>query len=128
MPMGRSFALLTPLLLVSGALAAGPPFTAAQAKAGQATYKANCQSCHGAKLQGGAGPALMGSHFDQRWMGKKLDDLYYITHSLMPLNAPGSLSTTQYLDTLAYILQSNKFKPGSKPLTATAVKTALIKR
>ena len=122
MKMKRLLALSVTLSLVSGALAAAPPFTAAQATAGDKVYTANCQSCHGNKLQGGAGPALAGKAFLQKWSSHKLDDLYYIIHSQMPLSAPGSLSDTQYLDVTTFILQKNGAKPGKKSLTAAALK------
>lgn len=126
MKLKRLLAFNAGLALLSGALAATPPFTAAQAKAGEKVYTANCQGCHGDKLQGGAGPVLEGKSFLQKWSGKKVDDLYYIIHSQMPLNAPGSLSDKEYLDVTTFILQSNGIKPGKKPLTAAALKKTTI--
>jgi len=112
-------ALLLSLILpfISTALAKPAVFTAVQSKAGQAVYTANCQSCHGNKLQGGAGPTLIGKPFLLKWSSKKVDDLHYIIHSQMPLNAPGSLTDAQYLNVTTFILQSNGVKPGKKPLT-----------
>lgn len=111
-------------ILLQEASAAGlpPAFTAAQSKAGQAVYTANCQSCHGNNLQGGAGPALMGKLFAKKWNGKKLDDLHYIIHTLMPLDKPNSLSDAQYLNVTTFILQKNGLKAGTKPLTKAALK------
>ena len=122
----RLFAYSIVLAAGTTAFAATPSFTAAQAKAGEKVYTANCQGCHGNKLQGGAGPALEGMAFLKKWNGKKLDDLHYIISSQMPLNAPGSLSDKQYLDVLTYILQENGVKPGKKPLTAAVIKKTTI--
>ena len=128
MHIGKLFSLGAALSLVSSALAAAPPYSAAQAKAGQTTYNANCAGCHGNKLQGGAGPALAGQTFLSKWASHKVDDLYYIIHTQMPLNAPGSLSTTQYLNTVTYILQANKFTPGKKALTQADLTKYTLKK
>jgi hypothetical protein len=45
----------------------------------------------------------------------------------MPANAPGSLSKTQYLDILAYILEVNGYPAGSQQLTADDQKLNQIK-
>jgi mono/diheme cytochrome c family protein len=126
MPMRRVFTAGVALTLSSSALAAPPTFTAAQSKAGQVVYVTNCQGCHGNKLQGSAGSPLAGTQFLKKWSGKKVDDLYYITHTLMPLNKPNSLTDKQYLNVVAYILQANGIKPGTKPMTAVTLKTATI--
>lgn len=103
-------------------------FTAAQAAQGQAIYTNHCASCHGAKLQGGAGPALSGSTFASTWEsgGKTADDLYYIIHTQMPLTAPGSLSEAQYLSVTAYILQQNGYKPGNVALSSKNLKSVKL--
>lgn len=100
-------------------------FTQAQATQGKAVYTGNCAGCHGVKLQGGVGPALSGSAFAGRWEngGKTVDDLYYIIHTQMPLNAPGSLSEAQYLSVTAYILQQNGYKPGKTVLSSKNLKS-----
>lgn len=118
----KRLALIAILALASSALAVTPPYTSAQAAAGKKVYSTACSGCHGGQLQGGAGPALAGKTFLAKWGNRSLDDLYYIESSQMPLNAPGSLSDTQYLNILAYILQSNKIKAGKQPLTAAALK------
>ena len=76
--------------LVSGAAAlaavvaapvsgSGPNFTAAQVQKGQGDYTQNCAGCHGANLQGGAGPTLMGAAFLTKWAsGKPLSNLHQV--------------------------------------------------
>lgn len=99
-------------------------YTKFQAEAGAKVYSQYCAGCHGAKLQGGAGPALSGDSFAKRWEsgGKTADDLYSIIHTQMPKNAPGSLKEEQYLDVLAYILQENGYKAGGKALSSKDLK------
>jgi mono/diheme cytochrome c family protein len=45
-----------------------------QAAAGEKLFEASCSSCHGVKLEGGAGPALSGVTWKQRFGGAKLFD------------------------------------------------------
>ncbi|MFC4452667.1 PQQ-binding-like beta-propeller repeat protein [Deinococcus sonorensis] len=104
----------------------GPQFTSGQSQQGQSNYNQNCAGCHGANLQGGAGPALAGSKFLAKWAnGKPLSDLYTVISKQMPLNAPGSLSQQQYLSITAYVLSKNGYAAGSKPLDAQAIKVKL---
>lgn len=107
--------------------AGAPSFTEAQAKAGQQVYAGQCQSCHGAQLQGGAGPALAGSGFLGKWANGQhaLSDLYHIIATQMPLTAPGSLSQTQYHNVTAYILSKNGYQAGSAPLSSQTLKVKL---
>lgn len=68
--------------------------TASTASAAAApVYKSKCATCHGAKLQGGAGPALnkgLKAHF-----GSESKLLAFISKN-MPFNAPGSLTKSDY--------------------------------
>jgi mono/diheme cytochrome c family protein len=94
-----------------------PTYTAAQAHAGAAVYAKNCISCHGANLQGVAGPAIAGKDFlggavTNKWT---FADLRNIVVQQMPLNNPGTLTPTQYADVLAFILASNCFPATAAP-------------
>ena len=103
--------------------AAGDPinFTAAQAATGAKVYAQNCASCHGATLMGVSAPALVGK---TSGIGQQsLVEVYEYVSQQMPMTAPGSLSKTQYVNVLAYLLQKNGHKPGPKPLTQSAVTT-----
>jgi mono/diheme cytochrome c family protein len=113
-----------PLLL---ALASAPvlgeaTFTDAQALRGGELYQQNCSACHGSQLQGNPAAPLTGPAFSGRWEDGKhtLDDLYYIIRSLMPNNAPGSLSKAQYADIVAYILKVNRYPAGESELVPKA--------
>jgi mono/diheme cytochrome c family protein len=101
--------------------ASAPPalYTAPQAAAGATVYAGKCALCHGAQLEGGAGPPLSGPNMTT--LGQKthlsVGDLFgYITTN-MPMNDPASLSHAQYVVVLAYILKQNGYPAGPRPLT-----------
>ena len=98
---------------------AGGLYSEAQAGRGEALYQQFCSACHGARLQGNPAAPLTGEAFRARWEDGKhsLDDLFYIIRSLMPNNAPGSLSKAQYADVVAYILKVNGYPEGGSELT-----------
>jgi polar amino acid transport system substrate-binding protein len=107
------------------AVAAPPapvPYTPAQAKAGVAVYRKSCLQCHGADLQGTAGPAVAGTEFQANAARNKwtLNDLRTTVFENMPFSNPGSLTPTQYADVMAFLLASNCYPPGTKPFPHTA--------
>jgi alcohol dehydrogenase (cytochrome c) len=108
------------VLSLAGALrAAGPGYyTAAQARSGATVYSGQCSQCHGVNLQGGAGPALVGSTF-QKYVGKSgtAASLYDFIAKQMPADKPGSLTQQQYLDVTAYILARNGYPAGDVALS-----------
>lgn len=123
-PVAVSAALALSVLLPNGpTLAAGDPisFTAAQAANGAKAYAQNCASCHGATLMGVSAPPLAGK--TSGIAQQSLVEVYEYVSQQMPMTAPGSLSKTQYVSVLAYLLQKNGRKPGHKPLTQSALTT-----
>lgn len=123
------------LLAFSAAAASksGVSFTAAQARQGAAYFTHSCAACHGAHLEGGAGPALTGPNF--KTLNSKVHatvgDIFTYMTTNMPMNAPASLPHDQYTAIMAYILSKNGFKPGSKPLTysqAVSSKSPIVAR
>lgn len=105
-------------LLAAAAQAAAPPaiYTDAQAKAGAADFTQNCAMCHGANLEGGAGPALIGQAFASASNNYSVGAIFTELSQQMPAGQPGSLSHTQYEDIMAYILQKNGYPAGSTPI------------
>jgi len=94
------------------------PFTQAQADAGRQSYMANCASCHGDSLAGIGAPALTGKEFATSSIGQlSAAQLYGYIQGEMPFGASGSLSSDTYVSILAFILEANGAKPGSRPLT-----------
>jgi mono/diheme cytochrome c family protein len=90
-------------------------FTADQAARGELRYGQECLSCHGEDLDDGdLGPALRGSDFRTHW--GDVAALFSYTKSTMPQNNPGSLTDSDYAAILAFILQSNDYKPGATAL------------
>jgi len=106
----------------AGAEEPGGLFSEVQAARGESIYQQYCSACHGARLQGSPAAPLTGEAFRARWEDGRhtLDDLFYIIRSLMPNNAPGSLSKAQYSDVVAYILKVNGYPAGGAELVPTA--------
>jgi alcohol dehydrogenase (cytochrome c) len=96
-------------------------YTAAQAQRGREAYALRCADCHGPNLEGAGAPALAGPAFRKVWgrPNRTIDDLFYIVRTTMPRPSSGSLSTDQYLDLLAYLLQQNGLPAGAEPLVAS---------
>ena len=102
--------------------AAGGYFSAAQAASGATVYAGKCASCHGATLQGQSGPSLTGARFAKSLQAYGTGEtMYNFISKQMPANAPGSLSTANYLAVTAYLLQQNGYPSGSHPLDATTL-------
>lgn len=103
-----------PVALKTGA---APPYTAAQAHAGQPIYEKHCSSCHGADLQGVAAPAIAGHDFvsTAQKNGWTMGILRTIVTENMPFNDPGALSPKQYADVIAYLLAANCYTAGKAP-------------
>src|SRR5262245_16535592 len=90
-------------------------YTEAQASRGEELYGRHCAECHGTGLDGDAVteiPALALDAFMQRWSTRNVDDLLARMQRAMPPTAPGSLTRTQYVDLVAYLLKSNGFPSG----------------
>ena len=90
-------------------------FTASQASAGQAVYAQSCAMCHGATLHGASAPSIAPSATLHT-----IGAFYTFMSSRMPLTAPGSLSSTQYVNLMAYILEHNGYEDNGTPLTSSA--------
>ncbi len=94
-------------------------YTAAQSANGAKAYQKTCASCHGAKLQGGMGPALVGRQFWLTYAGKKASTLWSAVHTTMPMTAPGSVAAKNSINIMAFLLQKNGVPAGTTPLDDT---------
>jgi alcohol dehydrogenase (cytochrome c) len=115
-------------LFTAPATAATGGYTAAQSAQGASIFSADCASCHNQNLSGGAGPALVGAAFRTSLNSnyKTAAALYGFISKQMPLSAPGSLSTSNYLAVTAYIIQKNGFGAGSTALTKVSAATIAL--
>jgi alcohol dehydrogenase (cytochrome c) len=98
---------------------AASDYTAAQAARGGETYGRVCATCHGSNLEGKAGPPLAGKAFADTLEYAKMttSQLYAFISQSMPQNAPGSLSSAQYIDVLSFLLSKSGYPAGSIPLS-----------
>jgi Cytochrome C oxidase, cbb3-type, subunit III len=125
--MSRSANLLAVALAAMGsagyyAVAAGKSATdafSAQAQAGRGEFGVSCALCHGAKLLGGAGPALTGPVFMSAWGQKSTQELYRYISSSMPAGNPGSMNPSSYVEITAFILQFNGVKLGAQAYSSS---------
>jgi mono/diheme cytochrome c family protein len=115
------YVAFTGMLLLSRAGAADMPalYTAAQAGAGSAVFAQACATCHGAQLEGIAGPALRGTAFHQMAAAQNLNaqSLLTVVSQSMPQDNPGALTPVQYNAVVAFILQQNGYPAGTAELS-----------
>lgn len=105
----------------SGTLASSGVYTAQQAERGSAVYASKCVSCHNDDLSGnGTAPAVAGPDFFAKWGGQPLAVLFQTIHKTMPSDQPGTLTSQQVADVLAFLLRSNRLPPGKTELPADA--------
>jgi nitrate/TMAO reductase-like tetraheme cytochrome c subunit len=94
-------------------------YTAEQAATGAKTYAHTCAPCHGANLEGGAGPALKGASWQRLYGGAKLLTVWGEIEGPMAQYAGTTFATQQSLELLAYLLQQNGLPAGTQPLVDT---------
>jgi len=94
-------------------------YTAAQAGQGATVFSQSCATCHGASLEGVAGPALKGPVFHQMAAAQSLNaqSLLAVVSQSMPQDNPASLTPAQYNAVVAYILQQNGYPAGTAELS-----------
>ena len=113
----------TPAQTAGTAVGAQPPsasgdwYSTEQAGTGSKLYAQDCASCHGAKLEGGGGPSLVGASWKQLYSGAKLLTIWGEIHGPMAQFSGTTFTEQQSLDILSFLLQQNGYPSGSKPLT-----------
>jgi len=92
-------------------------YSDAQAARGRDAYSKACAHCHMDDLGGHeyAG-ALAGYPFQMKWEDASVAEVFGRIRT-MPLGEAGSLSTQEYLDILAYVLEANGYPAGQDELT-----------
>ena len=100
-------------------------FTAAQANRGQEVYDGACGLCHGRRLNGApddpdmrSTPPLARAKFLREWEGRSLAVLFEYTRATMPENNPGSLTDTEFVDVIAYMLSVSGMPAADEELQA----------
>jgi nitrate/TMAO reductase-like tetraheme cytochrome c subunit len=94
-------------------------YTKEQAATGARTFAQSCAPCHGANLEGGAGPALKGTSWQQLYGGAKLLAVWGEIKGPMAQSAGVTFTTQESLDLLAYLLQQNGLPAGNQQLVDT---------
>ena len=88
-------------------------YTSDQAATGEKLYQARCATCHGAKLEGGAGPSLNGASWHELYGRAKPLTVWGEIKGPMAELAGTTYTTQQSLDILSYLLQQNRLPSGS---------------
>jgi mono/diheme cytochrome c family protein len=98
------------VILSNAASLPAASFLMSQAARGSEIYEQSCSRCH-------EGEQLIGQGFVESWNNRRVYDLYALVRSTMPLDDPGGMKDTEYLDLVAFLLQANKHvSPGADSL------------
>ena len=93
-------------------------YTAEQAQAGVAVYRAVCSQCHLESLRGDfEAPELAGPNFLTQWADVPVTELLDYVRATMPVEEPASLSDEEYAAVVAYMLRENGVVPGTTRLS-----------
>lgn len=96
-------------------------FTAAQADSGQDLYGSTCLGgCHSLSSHRGIA-------FRHRWEGHPVFELFQLINDKMPNDDPGSLSSEESLQLVAYLLKLNGMPAGKDALSSDAAALKKIK-
>ena len=110
------------MLLFIALLAVQPPdtasvwdsvYTAGQAERGGAVYETRCRRCHAGDQHGVNGSSLAGEAFMLHWEGRTIDRLVRRIRDTMPPDAADTMTETDAVDAVAFLLQRNSFPEGA---------------
>lgn len=102
------------------------------AEAGKAVFEKRCAKCHGEKGQGGQGLRsvalpLIGPAADvEAFVNAKF--LFDYISTIMPQDAPGSLSKQDYLNVLSFLLVENGIVPAERVMTPAQIENIPLKK
>ncbi len=96
------------------------------ADAGKAVFAAKCAKCHGDNGQGVTAPRLIGSgaQLGKYSTSQGLLNFYKVT---MPFDAPGSLSSQDYTNLLAFLMVQNGYLNSSAAYDSNALLNIQLK-
>ena len=104
-------------------------YTSAQATRGEAQFQTNCSECHDGDLDPrSTASRLVGDRFMDRWREDSLGYLFGFVSTSMPRRAPASLTEDVYLDVVSFLMRSNGFPAGERPLTKDALEDIRMER
>lgn len=106
--------------------AADGVYTTDQATRGEMVFAAHCAECHGEDLEGLEGPQLAGSLFLRTWRARTVGDLFRKIVESMPKGSAESVTDTDKLDAVAFLLSANAFPAGRVELKPDAAALAGI--
>jgi mono/diheme cytochrome c family protein len=86
------------------------------ALSGATVFSKNCAMCHGASLEGIAGPTLIGQSFASAANNYTVGAIFGEIAQQMPAGNPGSLTHDQYAQVMAFILGKNGYPAGATAL------------
>jgi quinohemoprotein ethanol dehydrogenase len=111
------------IMVTNDQVARNGAYITEQATRGRALYTLHCASCHLDSLQGSdKSTPLIGTTFADHWYDRTFGELYDKIRTTMPQMYPNSLTAEQYLDVMAYLLQSNDFPRGPAALIVDSQK------
>jgi len=97
-------------------------YTMPQADRGKRVYDAECELCHGsmASVTPDLAPLLNDYAFQTTWRDRSLLEFFERTRDTMPQDEPGTLSSQELVDLIAYILSANRMPAGEVDLADDA--------
>jgi S-disulfanyl-L-cysteine oxidoreductase SoxD len=84
-------------------------FTEVQANRGRDTFRAGCTECHYSS-------EFADAQFKFKWSQRSVGRLFQLIQTSMPESAPGSLSSDETVQLVAYVLRMNGFEAGPDEL------------
>jgi mono/diheme cytochrome c family protein len=111
------------MLICAGTLAAGlttkdGAFTSDQAARGKSVYERSCVNCHQPEFY---------TERLARYENRPVDELFQTVSTTMPGDNAGGLTTSEYVDVLAYIFSITGSPAGNHELTTNTMEEIRIK-